>query len=167
VARSTSRSQSGERPVTAENLGDASLEGRVAAPFTMVVELGKIREFAIATKSTNRAYFGEPGSAPVSPVTFLASSALWQTDANNPMAGANLERQLHGEQEYVFHGEPPRAGTVLTGMTRIDRVYAKQGRRGGTMTFTEIVTEYRDAVGRLVVESRAIGIETSKPAGAD
>ena len=40
---------------------DESLVGRTGEPFTMVVELGKIREFARATKSRNPAYDGEPG----------------------------------------------------------------------------------------------------------
>lgn len=141
-----------------------SLEGRTGEPFTMVVELGKIREFARATKSRHPAYGGSPGGTPVSPATFLASSAFWVTPASNPWAGVemNWERILHGEQEYTFHGEPPRAGTVLTGVSRIDRVYEKEGKRGGTMVFTDVVTEFRDASGRLVAESRGTMIETSK-----
>ena len=53
---------------------------------------------------------------------------------------------------------------MLTGVARIDRVYEKQGKRGGTMVFTEVVTEFRDAGGRLVAESRSTLIETSKAA---
>ncbi|MGH9000429.1 MAG: FAS1-like dehydratase domain-containing protein [Acidimicrobiia bacterium] len=141
-----------------------TLEGRRGEPFTMVVELGKVREFARATKSTNPAYEGGPGAAVLTPATFLASSAFWQTPAANPFAGVKLnwQRILHGEQEFVFHGEPPRAGTVLTGEARIDRVYEKAGKRGGTMIFTDLVTEYRDSEGRLVAESRGTLIETSK-----
>ena len=47
----------------------------------------------------------------------------------------------------MFFGEPPRAGAVLTGVSRIDRVYEKAGRRGGAMQFTETVTEFRDRPG--------------------
>jgi hypothetical protein len=145
-----------------------SLEGRQGEPFRMVVELGKIREFARATKSTNPEYDGAPGDTPVCPGTFLISSVFWQTPESNPWAGIerNYERILHGEQEFIFHGEPPRAGTVLTGQTRIDRVYTKEGKRGGTMTFTEQVTEFRDADGNLVAESRGTSIETSQATGA-
>jgi hypothetical protein len=143
-----------------------SLEGRTGEPFTMVVELGKVREFARATKSRHPAYEGGPGDTPVAPATFLASSAFWTTPASSPWAGMemNWERVLHGEQEYVFHGEPPSAGTVLTGVSRIDRVYEKEGKRGGTMVFTDSVTEFRDAGGRLVAEARSTIIETSRPA---
>jgi len=73
----------------------------------------------------------------------------------------DFERVLHGEQEFRFHGEPPRAGTVLEGRARLDRAYEKEGRRGGTMTIVEIVTEFRDASGRLVAEAISTSIETS------
>ena len=111
----------------------------------MVVERGKIREFARATKSSNPDYLD--GEHPLSPVTFLSAAAFWQDESNSPWAGdgeRNYERILHGEQEFVFFGEPPRAGAVLTGVSRIDRVYEKAGRRGGAMQFTETVTEFRD-----------------------
>ena len=143
---------------------DDSLVGRTGEPFTMVVELGKIREFARATKSRNPAYDGGPGDTPVIPGTFLASSAFWQPPGTSPLAGVKLNwhRILHGEQEFAFHGPPPRAGAVLTGQTRVDKDYEKAGGRGGTMRFIEQVTEYRDADGNLVAESRSTTIETSK-----
>jgi hypothetical protein len=141
-----------------------SIEGRAGEPFTMLVELGKIREFARATKSRNSAYDGAPGDRPVSPTTFLMSAAFWTGPRSDPWVGLdrNFERLLHGEQEFVFHGEPPRAGDQLTGRSRIDRVYTKQGKRGGEMRFTETVTEYRDAAGRVVAEVRGTSIETSQ-----
>jgi hypothetical protein len=128
----------------------------------MVVERGKIREFARATKSSNPEYL--EGERPLSPVTFLAASAFWQDEANSPWGGGprNFERLLHGEQEFVFFGEPPRAGAVLTGVSRIDRVYEKEGRRGGVMEFTETVTEFRDPTGKLVAESRSTAIITGQ-----
>jgi hypothetical protein len=143
-----------------------SIEGRTGEPFTMVVELGKVREFARATKSRHPAHDGAPGDRPISPTTFLMSSAFWTDDTSDPWQGLdrNLERLLHGEQEFEFHGEPPRAGDVLTGQARIDRTYTKRGKRGGEMRFTETVTEYRDAGGRLVAEVRGTSIETSRAA---
>jgi hypothetical protein len=138
----------------------SSLEGREGAPFTMVVERGKIREFARATKSSNPEYL--EGEHPLSPATFLATAAFWQDKSNSAFGDAprGFERLLHGEQEFVFFGEPPRAGTTLTGVNRIERVYEKAGRRGGAMHFTEMVTEFRDESGRVVAESRSTSIET-------
>jgi hypothetical protein len=130
----------------------------------MLIELGKIREFAQATRSSNPAYLRSPD--PVSPPTFLATSKFWSGPESNPMGGnaVNRARLLHGEQEFVFHGPPPRAGARLTGVTRVDKIYEKQGKRGGTMMFAETVTEFRDESGTLVAESRTTLIETSKPA---
>ena len=145
---------------------DPSLEGRTGAPFTMAVEVGKVREFAVATKSRNPDYAGGVGDHPVIPGTFLMTATFWQSSEHSPLHGAavNWHRVLHGEQEFVFHGEPPRAGDVLTGTTRIDRMYEKQGKRGGTMAFVETVTEFRDPAGELLVESRHTIIETSQAA---
>jgi hypothetical protein len=140
---------------------DDAMVGKTGEPFELRVELGKVREFARATKSKHPEHVAEDG---VAPVTFLQTSAFWMTPASNPWVGRGrkLERILHGEQEFTFHGEPPGPGAVLTGTARIDKIYEKEGKRGGTMSFTEMVTEYRDADGRLVAESRSTTIETSK-----
>jgi hypothetical protein len=135
-----------------------------APGFTMEVELGKIREFARATKSSNPEYL--TAERPVSPATFLMTSAFWSGAESVPWEDVedelDLARLLHGGQEFVFHGEPPRAGTRLVGRARIDRSYTKEGRRGGTMRFLEIVNEFRTPDGRLVAEARATLITTSQ-----
>lgn len=134
-------------------------------PFTIPVELGKIREFARATKSRNPAYDGPDA---LTPATFLMTAVFWSAPGSDPAMALARDRSrvLHGEQEFTFHGTPPRAGDVLTATRRIDRVYEKAGQRGGTMKFADIVTEFRDAGGRLVAESRSTTIETSKPANS-
>ena len=141
---------------------DQSIEGNRGKPFRLVVEEGKVREFARAVKSSNPAYLDGPQAT--SPATFLASSAFWQRPENSPWGDTRLnwQRILHGEQEFVFHGPPPAAGTELTAEARIDRVYSKEGKRGGPMTFVETVTEYRDSSGALVAEARATIIETAQ-----
>ena len=40
--------------------------------------------------------------------------------------------------------------------------WEKQGRRGGRLVFNEIITEYRDAGGELVVTQRTVGVRTAK-----
>jgi hypothetical protein len=140
--------------------------GEPAAPFDMVVELGKIREFARATKSTNPDYLDD--DRPVSPATFLATSTFWQGPENIPASGfTSYERVLHGAQEFIFFGEPPRAGTRLTVQARPGPSYEKTGRRGGVMKFAELITEYRDESGRLVAEAHGTVIETSQPPSAE
>lgn len=135
--------------------------GRTGTPFRVVIEEGKVREFARATGSTNPDHLRD--GDPVSPVTFLISSVLWQDDSSSVWTGVerDYDRILHGEQRVTFHGPPPRAGDVLTGQQRVDDVYTKEGRRGGAMEFTEVVTEFRDADGQLVAEMASTTIVTS------
>jgi hypothetical protein len=131
--------------------------------FEMDVERGKIREFARSTLSQNPAFLD--GRSPVSPPTFLMTTAFWGGGINKIMddLGLDLTRVLHGAQEFTFHGPPPRAGTHLTGEMRVDADYEKEGRRGGTMRFVEVVTDYRDDAGTLVAAARNTLIETARP----
>lgn len=136
--------------------------GRSGSPFTMAVERGKIREFARATGSTDPAYLEE--ERPVVPPTFLTTQFFWQDgDADAwQLVELNQQRGLHAEQEYTFHGPPPRAGTRLSAQSTITNLYEKQGKRGGPMTFVEMVTEFRDESGRLVAEAKMTGVETGR-----
>lgn len=140
-----------------------SMIGSTDPPFEMAIERGKIREFARACMSANPAYL--EGRDPVIPPTFLATSAFWSPGGGmsaGDKLGLDLKRVLHGGQEVVFHGPPPRAGTELVSQTRIADVYEKEGRRGGTMTFVELVQELRDVDGNLVAEVRNTVIETAR-----
>ncbi|QIX26568.1 MaoC family dehydratase [Nocardioides sp. JQ2195] len=136
--------------------------GRSGSPFTLDVERGKIREFARATGSSDPAYL--EGDKPVSPPTFLTTQFFWQDgDANAwQLVELNQQRGLHAEQEYTFFGPPPSAGTRLTAQSTITNMFEKQGRRGGPMTFVEMVTEFRDESGALVAEAKMTGVETGR-----
>jgi hypothetical protein len=150
----------------AESGAEAELVADRGRPFDLWVETGKIREFAWATGTKDPAY-AEPQA--ISPPTYLMVASLWQTAENAPWGDSppDFRRLLHGEQEFVFHGPPPRAGDHLVGEVRIDKRYSKPGKRGGMMDFTETVTEYRHAdSNELVAEVRATLIETSKAATA-
>ncbi len=137
--------------------------GTQGTPFELDVERGKIREFARAVRSEHPDYV--TGDTPVVPPTFLTTMFFWEegVPGANPWAEVNMsqERGMHAEQEYIFYGEPPRAGDKLTCTSRIQEIYEKQGRRGGTLTFAVMVTEFRDADGRLVAEARLTGVETA------
>ena len=141
---------------------DKSAIGLTDDGFDMVVERGKIREFARATKSDSPAYLDE--SAPVSPPTFLVTNAFW-SKGGGPFGrmGLDMRRVLDGGREFVFHGPPPKAGTKLTAQTRVDDIYEKEGKRGGTMTFVVTVQEFRDESGTVVAEMRSTAIETGRP----
>lgn len=138
--------------------------GVEGTPFELDVERGKIHEFATAVRSTHAAHF--EGDRPVIPPTFLTTAFFWETRTrgSNPWEKVEMDqkRGVHAEQEYIFHGPPPRAGTRLTCTSRIETIFEKEGRRGGTMTFAVMVTEFRDESGALVAEGRLTGVETGK-----
>ncbi|MDQ6852224.1 MAG: MaoC family dehydratase N-terminal domain-containing protein [Actinomycetota bacterium] len=142
---------------------DKSAVGETGEAFDVTVERGKVREFARATKSENPEYLDD--SAPVSEPTFLVSSVFWAPPGANRWGKLKLDmrRVLDGGRDFVFHGPPPKAGTKLTSQTRVDQIYEKEGKRGGTMTFVETVQEFRDEAGNVVAEMRSTAIETGKP----
>lgn len=140
----------------------ASAKGARGEPFSMRVEHGKIRELAASLGTSHDAYEGEHA---LSPPTFLVSAQfLWQTPQSDVvrLLGFDLARVLHGSQEFAFEGEPPRAGTVLTGQTIVEDVYEKQGKRGGSMTFAVLRTDFTTAEGDAVAMMRTTLIETAQ-----
>jgi hypothetical protein len=142
--------------------GLVGLEGE---PFELVVERGKLAEFARATRAEHAAYAGE--AAPIPP-TFLVTAAHWAPHELALLARIPGEptRRLHGEQEFVFPGPPPCAGDRLRGRTRVERAFERQGRRGGHLRFYVLLTEFRDAGGAVVAESRTTVVETERAPGA-
>jgi hydroxyacyl-ACP dehydratase HTD2-like protein with hotdog domain len=130
---------------------DAVVIGKTGTAFDLPIERGKLREFirAVGETSVNP---DEPEA--VIPPTFLATAMWWEHDDSNPLRAANLdmERMLHVEQEFVFHGGPPAVGAVLTGQSRIAKTWEKHGKRSGDMTFVSVTTEFRNEAGEVVAE---------------
>jgi MaoC dehydratase-like protein len=140
----------------------ADLVGIEGEQFELVVERGKIREFARATHAEDASYVDDP--APVIPPTFLMTAAHWAPHEAALLARVEGDprRRLHGEQEFSFPGSPPRAGARLRGRTRIDAAFEREGRRGGRLRFYVLATEFRDA-DALVAVARTTVIETERP----
>jgi hypothetical protein len=132
--------------------------------YEVLIERSKVREFARAMLTRNHDYTDERG---IIPPTFLTTSDfLWAPHRSNPIhaLGFDISRQLHGEIEYIFYGEPSRIGDCLFAATRVDRTYEKTGRRGGRMRFAVLVTEFRNSVGDLVAEERSTVVEVQATA---
>ena len=144
---------------------DRASIGAKGEPFELAIERGKVREFARAVGASHASYLR--GDEPPIPPTFLTTMFFAEHDVHgaNPWENVKLDqtRGMHAEQEYVFHGPPPRAGTRLTCQSRIEDVYEKEGRRGGKLGFAVMVTEFRDESGKLVAEARMTGVETARP----
>ena len=68
---------------------------------------------------------------------------------------------LHAEQHFGYH-RPLRAGDVLTHETRQGERWEKQGRKGGKLLFSELITEFRDEKGELVVTARSVAVRTER-----
>lgn len=68
---------------------------------------------------------------------------------------------LHAEQRFDYH-KVLRLGDVLSAETRPGRRWERQGRRGGSLIFSEVVTEYRDEDGELVITATAVGVRTER-----
>lgn len=141
-----------------------TMVGTTGTPYELKIECGKLREFAAATKAAHTSY--GPGDAPAIPPTFLVAAAFWMEPGSSVLeqAGLDWSRLLSGGTEFVFHGAPLRAGERLTAIQRVDEIYTKQGRRGGTLTFTVFSTEFRRPDRSLAAEEHHVTISTSQSA---
>jgi acyl dehydratase len=158
------------RPGSVSAMVDKSIVGKTGKPFSMPIEWSKVREFARAVRDPNPIYFDpelakkECGGIPV-PVTFLQTSAFWQTaDSAPPLDIFDPRRILHGEQEFEFFA-PILVGDTLTGLARVVDVYEKEGGRGGKMTFLAVETTYTNQRDEKVARSRFVLVETGHAVG--
>jgi acyl dehydratase len=145
---------------------DKGAIGRSGQPVTMVIERGKVREFARAVKDDNPIYRDEDfaqheAGGILAPPTFLMTLGFWDDGRGRPKLDMDLRRVLHGEQEFEYL-KPIYVGDVLTAVSRVEDVFEKQGSRGGTMTFAVTATEFRNQRSELVAISRSTTIETGQ-----
>ena len=163
----------------------------MARSFTFPVDLTSIMLFASAIGETNKIYYDEeyarktPLGGVIAPPSFPIAAAHWNPDyplrgvrqipesppSDRPSKGSGdsdlgagsggLTRVLHGEQRFTWH-KPMRPGMKLTVAARAGKTWSKEGRRGGTMDFNEMISEYRDETGELVCTATSVGIVTSK-----
>ncbi len=137
--------------------------------YSVPLEWGAIRQFAKSVYSSHPAWINDPQA--VVPPTFLVSAGYhWGYILERPPEGSELASigadravMLDGEQSFIFHGSPPRAGTVLRASTRVFDHFKKRGKAGGELEFVVMQTEFRDAAGRLVCEWRPTSIRTEQP----
>jgi peroxisomal enoyl-CoA hydratase 2 len=133
----------------------------VLSTFHLPVEPSKAREMALALRADgwDGQDAGVVSGRPVVP-TFTACSGHWQ-DRRALMTGPlglDLSRVLHGEQRWRYE-RLPRVGELLEGVTRLDSVEEREGRRGGTMRFVTLQTTYT-AHGEHVLEEDMVLIQT-------
>ena len=151
------------------------------------VEAGQIMLFARAVNDPNPMYSDEEYAEAtevghiIAPPTFLRSSAQYDDDyALRPRVGQRWlgsgreptgippeERDTGGgtglaagtEFEYHRHMRP---GDELTGKEIGTRTWTREGRRGGTLHFSETTIEFYDQHGELVITTRTSGVHTGR-----
>ncbi|MEV4840098.1 MaoC family dehydratase N-terminal domain-containing protein [Nonomuraea sp. NPDC049486] len=147
------------------------------------VEGGHIMMFARAVGDPHPAYHGAiTGTPAIAPPTFVWAADHYDPDSavrpkpDEPWPGSGATPSgapaadgaglgLHAEQRYEYH-RPVREGDVLSAVDRPGRTWRKEGRRGGALTFTETITEYRDQRGEPVVTATMVTVTTSTTVGA-
>ena len=145
------------------------MSGTVLTEFEFPIERGKIKEFAKAICNpdpayTDRKYAREKGYPDVvMPVTFPVTFSHHMPSDNfvletTEKLGMNVATSVHGETEIINYRQV-FAGEELRGEIGIGRIYEKQGKRGGVMTFVEMETKYFDRDNELVVLCRNVFIE--------
>lgn len=137
------------------------LAGKKFDEFDFPIERGKVKEFSKGICDPNpiyrdSAYAREQGFDDViMPVTFPATIAFHHPSENYMVEnaqklGMDITRSVHGESEFIFY-RPVCAGETLRAESTIGDIYEKEGKRGGTMTFVEMKTNFYDAEGRIVI----------------
>jgi acyl dehydratase len=129
-----------------ESYAKASETGGVIAPPTFAQASAQFdSEYPLRPK-IGKPWFGS-GKAP---------SGLAMTETKGAGGG------LHAEQHFEYH-RPVRAGDVLHATVKPGKTWEREGRRSGKLTFSELVTEYHDQAGNLVVTARSVGVRTERP----
>ncbi len=157
---------------------------------TFPIEAGHIMLFARSIGDPNPVYYADyagdqadPSDQVIAPPTFVQASAQYDPDyflrpqpgkpwfgsgktptgVTKKEGGGSGGGGLHAEQHYVYH-RPLQAGDRLTATTKPGKTWDKEGRRGGKLTFSESITEYRDQAGELVITATSVGVRTERPA---
>jgi acyl dehydratase len=88
-----------------------------------------------------------------------AATAGGPAPVTNDQAGGGTT--FHAEQHFEYH-RPVRVGDVLRVFSHPGARWTKQGRRGGTLEFSEKIVEFRDRRGDLVVTSRSVAVTAAR-----
>jgi acyl dehydratase len=136
------------------------------------VERGKVAEFARAIRDPSPLYLDAEAARdagferPPAPPTFARASFF--PHYRPPNVGPEFGFDLGFRREFVLHGEqrfryerPLFVGDELVGDTKLEDVYQREGRDGGTMTLAVFRTDFREADGGdLVLSAWNTRIET-------
>lgn len=144
------------------------------------IEAGHVMMFARAIGDYNPAYFAAEGA--IAPPTFTIADMqfdpdsglrphphrVWHGSGKEPTSraaespgGGGGGMGLHAEQTFEIR-RPVRVGEVLTKKSRPGESWEREGRRGGKLRFSEMLHEYYDEAGQLVITARMVGVLTER-----
>ncbi|AWK76505.1 hypothetical protein CBI38_34540 (plasmid) [Rhodococcus oxybenzonivorans] len=130
------------------------------------VEPGHVLAFARAVGDENLVA-ASPAVGTVVPTTFPSAAVQYDPKhmqgmrASGALADSPHDRGsvLHAEQHFEY-SRPVRVGDQLTVEEFEGRRWRKESRRAGSLNFREVVKEYRDQSGEIVIRSRMVLVET-------
>lgn len=140
-------------------MANTQMAGTKLADMEFPVERGKIREFASAICDPNPVYRdreyarGRGFEDVLMPVTFPGTFTFHLGSDNAVMEmmerlQMDAGKSVHGSFEVIY--ERPVCGREdLQGEVMVGKIYQKEGKRGGTMTFVEMEIRFFDAEGTL------------------
>jgi hypothetical protein len=151
---------------------------------TFPVEAGHVLLFARAVLDDRPDYYdpAAPGTTPLAPPTFTQALMHFHPDfemrprPGQPWKGSGAsasgtlshdgasesETVLHAEQRYEYHRHI-HPGDVLIASSYMGKSWAKTGRRGNILNFSEAITEFRDGSGELVITAVAVEVRIGQP----
>jgi acyl dehydratase len=152
-------------------VADPSLVGVVIDRVRFPVEVGKIREFAIALGDEDPVWHDQAAARAAghpnipAPPTFVVVAGHWRDQqAMVDRLGLDLRRIVVGGCEWVHH-RPVYAGDELVGERVVVEVRERVGARGGRMTFLTLKTTFTNQRGETTVEQLDTIIELGEPDG--
>ncbi|MCS3806593.1 acyl dehydratase [Chromobacterium alkanivorans] len=144
---------------------DHSHIGRALTPYSVLVEAGRLRFFALATAQSDPVYFDSAtAEAAGYPALLAPPTFLFCLEFESPQRGElyrlldiDIARILHGEQSFAYRRQV-FAGDRLDYAGRIANIYVKRSRSGGELGFIEIETTVSNAERQVVAELRRVTV---------
>ena len=134
--------------------------GKALAPATLEIERGRLRFFAKAIGETNPIYTDEAAAQAAgypslpAPPTFIMAGELDADTIRTALVemGVDINRILHGEQQFTFHA-PVCAGDTISFASTFSDIY---GRRNGGLEFIVKETTMTTQHGAKVADARSV-----------
>lgn len=142
---------------------DQNYIGTELPPYSVDIEAGRLRFFAVATGQADPVYTDESAARAAgyrslpAPPTFLFGLELDSDPGFNWLQtmGVELARMLHGEQSFTYH-QPVCAGDRVTLKAKIVDIYSK---KGGALDFIVKDTSVFNQQNQLVAELRSVIVQ--------